>query len=47
MEQQRVRAVRKTYKYRMVPTPLQEQALDTVLRLCRTLYNVALEQRKT
>jgi putative transposase len=39
--------VRKTYKYRLEPTPEQHQALETVLWLCRTLYNVALEQRKT
>ena len=44
MEQQRVR---KTYKYRLNPTPEQERALETVLLRCRTLYNVALEQRKT
>ncbi len=35
-----------TYKYRLNPTPQQEQALDTILSRCRTLYNVALEQRK-
>ncbi|HEU4785009.1 MAG TPA: transposase [Ktedonobacterales bacterium] len=45
MEQQSG-GVRKTYKYRLNPTPQQEQALDTVLSRCRTLYNVALEQRK-
>ncbi len=39
--------VRKTYKYRLHPTPEQEQALAVVLSRCRTLYNVALEQRKT
>jgi putative transposase len=39
--------VRKTYKYRLNPTPEQEQALEVVLHRCRTLYNVALEQRKT
>jgi putative transposase len=41
------RRVRKTYKYRLYPTSEQEQALDTVLWRCRTLYNVALEERKT
>ncbi len=40
-------SVRKTYKYRLTPTPAQEQALATVLSRCRMLYNVALEQRKT
>jgi putative transposase len=44
MEQQ---SVHKTYKYRLEPTPEQEQALETVLHRCRTLYNTALEQRKT
>jgi putative transposase len=38
--------VRKTYKYRLNPTPAQEQVLESVLHRCRTLYNVALEQRK-
>jgi putative transposase len=40
-------SVRKTYKYRLYPTPEQAQALDGVLWRCRTLYNVALEERKT
>jgi putative transposase len=40
-------SVRKTYKYRLSPTPEQEQALDTVLWRCRTLYNVDLDERKT
>ncbi|MGH2514557.1 MAG: RNA-guided endonuclease InsQ/TnpB family protein, partial [Ktedonobacterales bacterium] len=40
-------SVRKTYQYKLMPTPAQEQALETVLQRCRTLYNVALEQRKT
>jgi putative transposase len=38
--------VHKTFKYKLDPTPAQEQALETVLSRCRTLYNVALEQRK-
>src|SRR5258708_14597742 len=44
MEQQ---SVRKTFKYKLHPTPAQEQALAVVLWRCRVLYNVALEQRKT
>jgi putative transposase len=44
MEQQ---GVRKTYKYRLEPTPEQERVLETVLWRCRALYNAALEQRKT
>ncbi len=37
----------KTYKYKLMPTPTQQRALDSVLRRCRELYNVALEERKT
>lgn len=43
MEQQRVR---KTYKYKLEPTPAQARALETVLWRCRELYNAALEERK-
>ena len=39
--------VRKTYKEKLRPTPAQERALDEVLWRCRTLYNIALEQRIT
>jgi putative transposase len=44
MDQQ---TVRKTFKYKLQPTAEQERALDRVLWHCRTLYNVALEQRIT
>ena len=44
MEQQRVH---KTYKYKLTPTPAQVLELELVLSRCRTLYNVALEQRTT
>jgi putative transposase len=37
--------VRKTYKYKLNPTPEQERELGRVLGLCRWLYNTALEQR--
>ena len=37
---------RKAYKYKLQPTPAQEQVLDTIFWRCRTLYNCALEQRK-
>jgi putative transposase len=47
MEQQRSDSVRKTYKYKLMPTPEQEQALEGVLWRCRTLYNTVLEERKT
>ena len=39
--------VRKTYKYKLKPTPEQERELGRVLGLCRWLYNTALEQRIT
>jgi putative transposase len=42
-----VARVRKTFKYQLMPTPEQAQALEVVLSRCRTLYNCALEQRKT
>jgi putative transposase len=38
---------RKTYKEKLRPTPAQERALEAILWRCRTLYNVALEQRIT
>src|SRR5258707_5667895 len=38
--------IRKTFKYRLTPTPDQEQALETVLWRCRELYNAGLEERK-
>jgi putative transposase len=40
-------SVRKTYKYKLEPTLEQAQVLDTTVYRCRTLYNGALEQRKT
>jgi putative transposase len=39
--------VQKTFKEKLRPTPEQERAMGVVLWRCRTLYNVALEQRKT
>ena len=39
--------VRKTYKYKLKPTPEQEHRLETVLWRCRVLYNTAREQRIT
>src|SRR5215468_884473 len=38
--------VRKTYKYKLKPTPEQEQAMGFVLRRCRELYNAGLEERQ-
>jgi putative transposase len=39
--------VRKTFKEKLRPTPVQEQALEEVLWRCRNLYNTALKQRIT
>jgi putative transposase len=44
MEQRRVRT---TYQYRLNPIPALAQVLEAALHRCRTLYNVALEQRRT
>jgi putative transposase len=38
--------VRKTLKYKLKPTPEQEQAMAFVLRRCRELYNAALQERR-
>jgi putative transposase len=40
-------SLRKTFKFKLKPTAEQERELEYVLRLCRQLYNVALENRKT
>jgi putative transposase len=40
-------SLRKTFKYKLTPTPNQEQELARALMLCRQLYNAALEQRIT
>src|SRR5258707_5832206 len=39
--------VRKAFKYKLRPAAEQERVLDHRLRLCRALYNGALEQRRT
>lgn len=39
-------AVRKTFKYRLKPTPDQEQALERTLMLCRQVYNAAISERR-
>lgn len=39
--------VRKTYKYKLKPTPDQKHKLEDVLWHCHRLYNTALEQRIT
>jgi putative transposase len=39
-------SIRKVFKYKLYPTPDQEQAMETVLWRCRELYNAGLEERK-
>src|SRR5215468_6324353 len=46
LEQQESRGIRKSFKYKLKPTPEQERALAFVVRRCRELYNAALEERK-
>ena len=43
MEQQ---TGRKTFKYKLLPTPAQERTLAFVVRRCRELYNAALQERR-
>jgi putative transposase len=38
--------MRKTFKYKLRPTPTQEQAMAFVLRRCRELYNAGLAERQ-
>ncbi len=38
-------SVRKSYKYKLRPTPEQARVLDATLWRCRDLYNAGLEQR--
>jgi len=40
-------SLRKTFTHKLKPTPEQERGRERVLWRCRTLYNAALEQRKT
>ncbi len=40
-------SLRKTYKYRLKPTPEQERTLERVQWACCRLYNTSLEQRIT
>jgi putative transposase len=43
MEQQ---CVRKTYRYKLKPTPEQERTLERTLMLCRHIYNAAVGERR-
>jgi putative transposase len=38
--------VRKTFKYKLMPTPKQAWALEIVLWRCRELYNAGLQERR-
>ena len=38
--------VRKTYKFKLKPTPEQERLLDRALLLCRQVYNAAIAERR-
>jgi putative transposase len=38
--------LRKTFKYKLLPTPEQEQTMAFVLRRCRELYHAALQERR-
>jgi putative transposase len=38
--------VRKTYKYKLKPTPEQERILGRALMLCRHIYNAAVGERR-
>jgi len=46
MDEQNPRTVRKTFKYKLQPTPEQERALALVVRRCCELYNAALQERR-
>jgi putative transposase len=39
-------ALRKTFKYKLTPTPEQERAMAFVLRRCCEVYNAALQERR-
>ncbi len=39
-------SIRKTFKYKLQPTPDQERLLDCTLMLCRRVYNAALGERR-
>jgi putative transposase len=43
MEQQ---GVRKTYQYKLKPTPQQERTIERKLMLCRHVYNAAIGERR-
>jgi putative transposase len=40
-------SIRKTFKYKLMPTPQQERVLETVAWRCRELYNEGSHRRRT
>ncbi|MGH9637296.1 MAG: RNA-guided endonuclease InsQ/TnpB family protein [Candidatus Angelobacter sp.] len=46
MDEQATQSLRKTFKYKLKPTPEQERAMGFVVRRCRELYNAGLEERQ-
>jgi putative transposase len=46
MEDVERQGIRKTYKYKLKPTPEQDQVLERTLMLCRHVYNAAVGERR-
>src|SRR5215831_17876735 len=46
MQPHQQQTVRKTYKFKLLPTPEQERAMAFVVRRCRELYNAGLQERR-
>ncbi len=46
MSEQTAQTGRKSFKYKLKPTPEQEQAMSEILWRCRVLYNAGLQERK-
>jgi putative transposase len=46
MEDVERQGIRKTYKYKLKPTPEQERVLERTLMLCRHVYNAAVGERR-
>src|SRR5215469_317353 len=46
MDEQTQGTTSKTFKFKLLPTPEQEQRMAFVVRRCRELYNAALQERR-
>src|SRR5215469_9531935 len=46
MDEQTQGTTSKTFKFKLLPTPEQEQRMAFVVRRCRELYNPALQERR-